>query len=37
MWLRLVDNVPPEIVERDLAEFDDTNRVEVAELQAALA
>lgn len=37
MWLGLVDNVPPEIVERDPAEFDDTNRVTVAELQAALA
>ena len=37
MWLRLVDNVPPQIVERDLAEFDNHNRVEVADLQAALA
>jgi hypothetical protein len=37
MWLRLIDNVPPAIVERGLAEFDNHNRVKVVNLEAALA
>ena len=37
MWLRLIDNVPPAIVEQGLAEFDTHNRVKVVDLEAALA
>ena len=37
MWLKLIDNVPSTIVELGLAEFDNHNRVKVADLQAALA